>query len=120
MYVYVYNADIYCEKCGRQHVIACGEADAKLGRLSADASDSNSYPQGPYPDGGGEADCPQHCADCNVFLENPLTPEGQTYVAECVTIAICAKKTTAESVALSMWLPFYDYLLTNKESDNAA
>lgn len=31
-------------------------------------------------DGGGEADCPNHCSGCNAFLENPLTSEGEEYV----------------------------------------
>lgn len=35
-----------------------------------------------YSDGGGEADCPQHCANCGVPLENPLTSDGVQYVLE--------------------------------------
>jgi len=44
--------------------------------------DSNHYPHGPIGDGGGEADCPQHCDSCGAFLENPLTPDGVAYVAD--------------------------------------
>lgn len=42
--------------------------------------DSSEYPKGPYPDGGGEADSPQHCGGCGLFLENPLTEDGWRYV----------------------------------------
>jgi hypothetical protein len=38
--------------------------------------DSDDLPKGPYADGGGEADTPQHCDDCRRFLENPLTGDG--------------------------------------------
>src|SRR5215467_8720050 len=38
--------------------------------------------EGPYPDDGREADTPQHCDTCGVFLENPLTTEGYRYVNE--------------------------------------
>ncbi|KKL11925.1 hypothetical protein LCGC14_2540860, partial [marine sediment metagenome] len=38
----------------------------------------------PYLDGGGEADTPQHCDHCSVFLENPLTGDGYAYVIEAL------------------------------------
>ena len=73
---YVYAADLYCEACA---------LDIRS-RLPAppDAScfDSGDYPAGPYPDGGGEADSPQHCASCGAFLANKLTADGVRYVAE--------------------------------------
>jgi len=47
--IYVSGGEVYCESCRS---------------LNDD---------GPYPDGGGEADAPQHCGGCGVFLENPLT-----------------------------------------------
>lgn len=55
--------------------------------LAVDASDEGSYdsddfPKGPYPEGGGEADTPQHCDSCHEFLENPLTSDGMAYVRE--------------------------------------
>ena len=37
-----------------------------------------------YSDGGGEADCPQHCAACHRPLNNQLTAEGVSYVLEAV------------------------------------
>jgi hypothetical protein len=44
--------------------------------------DSDTFPQGPYANGGGEADSPQHCDHCAKFLENPLTSDGLAYVRE--------------------------------------
>jgi hypothetical protein len=46
--------------------------------------DSDFFPKGPYCNGGGEADNPQHCDHCCTFLENPLTADGYKYVRECV------------------------------------
>jgi len=74
--VYVYMGDLYCENCGE---ILTSE--------------------GPYPDGGGPADCPRHCAagsNClnaielsdgqkiGAWLENELTASGVEYVREAL------------------------------------
>lgn len=98
MKVYFYNADIYCEDCGndikrriRKELKASGSKDSPV------SQDSNEWPQ-PAEDGGGESDCPQHCgagSDCynaddygrtgvkvGLFLENPLTRDGEAYVKE--------------------------------------
>jgi hypothetical protein len=66
--------------------------------------DSDDYPKGPYRDGGGESDCPQHCDHCNTFLENPLTEEGEEYVRQAV-----AENPT--SPAIEEWGHFYGYFL---------
>lgn len=60
MNAYLTDCDFYCEDC------------APPGAES-------------YPDGGGEADCPQHCAHCHEPLGNPLTAEGVRYVIEAIT-----------------------------------
>lgn len=74
MDVYIFQAALLCGDCGERaqsdHALECFEED------------SDSYPQGPYSDGGGEADVPQHCDHCGMFLENPLTGDGYNYV-EC-------------------------------------
>ena len=102
MKVYVYQADLWCEDCGRairRRIRAAGQAPAD----SSDETsyDSDEYPKGPYSDGGGEADSPQHCGahgEClnafiqagenNIgvgqFLENALTTEGINYVRESI------------------------------------
>jgi len=56
MDAYVYCADLYCEECA-------SFIRASVGRLN-DTGDSEDYPQGPYEDGGGESDSPQHCYEC--------------------------------------------------------
>jgi len=37
-----------------------------------------------YPDGGGEADCPQCCGQCHEPLGNALTSDGVAYVIKAV------------------------------------
>ena len=76
MDTWIYCASLYCEEC------AAEIRSDLVGVSRADMGDSDSYPQGPYPNGGGEADCPQHCDSCGIFLENPLTPDGVEYVKE--------------------------------------
>ncbi len=95
MRVYIFQADIYCE--------ACGEA-IRAERICNGARDdgtSDTLPQGPYGNGGGEADTPQHCGACGEFLENPLTSDGLAYVAERV-----AEK-PRHGIAARIWAPFY-------------
>jgi hypothetical protein len=98
-YIYCYCADIYCADCGREMVDECRE------RSIADTGDSDQFPQGPYPDGGGEADCPQHCGDCGVFLRNPLTGAGDDYVSSAI-----ADDPERESAVANEWREYYDYL----------
>jgi hypothetical protein len=94
--VYMYNADLWCSECGRaikKRIRAEGHAP----KTPSDESsfDSDEYPKGPFSDGGGEADSPQHCGageDClepyvlkdgskvGKFLGNDLTAEGEEYV----------------------------------------
>lgn len=108
MNAYIFNADILCEPCGdhiRREIEAraidsfrerfptavidvCDPDDiaACLGFDPQDESayDSEQYPKGPYGNGGGESDTPQHCGHCAVFLDNPLTDDGRQYVAEAL------------------------------------
>jgi hypothetical protein len=81
--VYIYQAALLCSYCGEAQRRHLDEAFAENGAApGTDEDDSDRYPQGPYPGGGGEADCPQHCDQCGLFLENPLTPDGDAYVRE--------------------------------------
>ena len=68
-HAYRFQGDLYCKACGE--VLKTGLKPNK---------DSERFPLGPCADGGGEADCPQHCAECGAFLENPLTEEGYCYL----------------------------------------
>ena len=100
MNVYIYAADIYCEDCGRairEEIYNKGEAPFGFGDETS--YDSDEFPKGPYPDGGGESDSPQHCgagSDClnaielsdgckiGAWLENELTCTGIKYVQEAI------------------------------------
>lgn len=78
MDAYIFRADIYCADCAlaQKHELA----DARTWRALENTRDSDDWPQGPYADGGGEADTPQHCGSCGTFLDNPLTADGLDYV----------------------------------------
>ena len=73
MNVYIYRAALYCKECAER---ARDSVRHTCKRHRNDAQhawdDSEHWPHGPYADGGGEADSPQHCDTCHVFLENPL------------------------------------------------
>lgn len=76
MDVFIYCGDIECESCAVDRIRELQSRDV------ADNGDSDTYPQGPYPNGGGEADMPQHCGSCGLFLDNPLTSDGETFVRD--------------------------------------
>jgi len=61
-----------------------------------------------YPDGGGEADCPQHCANCHEHLENPLTSDGYNYVHEKIADYFAGK---GSGYVLREWADYYDVTL---------
>jgi hypothetical protein len=79
MDAYIYRAALYCEDCAENVGMVC-HTETHDGRTST--CDSECTPIGPHPNGGGEADTPQHCDTCDVFLENPLTGDGLGYVRE--------------------------------------
>lgn len=93
MDAYAFQAALICDDCARAII-------AKLPASANDCDDSDHYPAGPYGNGGGEADCPQHCDCCNVFLENPLTRDGRAYVQDAVDAGTGA--------CVSDWAQFYD------------
>jgi hypothetical protein len=78
MDAYVYKAALYCPDCVKQII----QGLQPLTWPSVMKADSEYVSQGPYPNGGGEADNPQHCDGCGAFLENPPTPDGNRYVIE--------------------------------------
>lgn len=102
MDVYVFEAALWCE--------SCGDNLKKETNIPADLDnestwDSNEYPKGPYPDGGGEADHPNHCMGCVVFLENPLTADGINYVVEALDAFRLDGRGDPET--LDTWQSFY-------------
>lgn len=105
MNVYAYQAALYCEDCAGDRMLAM------LARAAEE--DSDDYPQGPYGNGGGEADCPQHCDACNAFLENALTTDGYRYVQEQLTEARTLRSFGKSAYpgsdhVLATWARFYD------------
>lgn len=104
--VYVYDGAIYCEDCGNS-----------MGILESEQ----------FPDGGGEADSPQHCdrgKDClnayecgghvsnphmvGMFLENPLTNDGYAYVRERYHKHVNVKQPGDRGCVIAEWAEFYD------------
>jgi hypothetical protein len=96
MDAYIYKADLYCVTC----------AEGFMSHLAdkAGEEDSDSYPQGPYSNGGGEADFPCHCGKCSVFLENPLTPDGYNYVRSTLRVN---GEAGVYSPVVALWADFY-------------
>lgn len=85
MKAYVYRAALYCQECG-EAIRATLDAAGKRPEHTEEEStfDSDDYPKGPYPDGGGESDYAAHCDACGAFLENPLTSHGVEHVKDAI------------------------------------
>ena len=97
MEAYIYQADIYCADCAKKY----SQLQVLIGEK--DSGDSDQFPQGPYENGGGEADYPQHCCNCQVFMENSLTSDGEEYV-------IAAAKDALGGDVAKEWKDYYSYL----------
>lgn len=111
MRAFIYAAALHCEACGR----AIRETLAESAPADPDnesSYDSDEFPKGPYADGGGEADSPQHCDSCGVFLENPLTPDGVAYTRDLIADAVRSGRMdrhnrTGAPLAAAEWQAFY-------------
>jgi hypothetical protein len=106
MNVYMYKASLLCEGCGemvKKELDAAGKSPADPGDECS--YDSDNYPKGPFSNGGGEADSPNHCDMCQVFLENPLTTDGINYV-----IAAAQEERHGDDEVIKEWLTYYDYI----------
>lgn len=88
MDAYMGEASLYCKKCKPKGA------------------------QGPYAEGGGEADTPQHCDGCMAFLENPLTTDGVAWVAEAL-VDYC-QGAGGDKDVLDEWAAFYGDELENQ------
>ena len=106
MEAYIYQAALLCEDCGKTTRRSIIEAD-KAPESPEDETtyDSDEFPKGPYTEGGGEADCPQHCDQCGEFLENPLTADGYKYVKEAIQDAVFSPQGLNDTTRL--WKDFY-------------
>lgn len=69
MNVYIYQADLYCEDCGEEICEQLKEVAPEIVPENPEDElyDSDDYPKGPYPDGGGEADVLIIAKDANYF-----------------------------------------------------
>lgn len=116
---YIHQADIYCESCGQ------GLVTDLMCEGYKDDGDSDTFPQGPYDNGGGEADSPQHCGMCQAFLFNPLTAYGVEYVRQKLALYISGDDNPNEidwgmvadraqedgRETLAMWAEYYSDVL---------
>lgn len=118
MNVYIFQAALLCEDCAKTKQTALDRIAAEHGNVNHHyRDDSDKYPQGPFGDGGGEADTPQHCDHCGTFLHNPLTGDGLIYVktlaVEFCTAAddywpeVADRADAGGKPALAEWIRFY-------------
>src|SRR6202045_5065155 len=125
MDAYLYNAALWCGPCMIKMLVAGRKAaPGAIDMLPAEALeqivsangftsesdyDSDDLPKGPYADGSGEADTPQHCDGCGQFLENPLTADGLIYVEDALRRCLTTKKLIgAPNDAVVDWAEFYE------------
>lgn len=111
MDAFILNASLICKDCAM-------DKKEDLGQEPLDSQgDPLHWPQGPYPDGGGEADSPQHCDLCGLFLQNPLTEDGEMYVSDHFDEYhergqwLNGKyQGVGNKEVINQWTEFYDYL----------
>ncbi len=116
----IYQADIFCDDCAREikRDLSANGFVSKLNAEGADIHDEHTYDSDDYPkycDEQSEADCPQHCAGCGEFLENALTSDGYDYVRDTVKRDIADGH--KDSIACTVWAPYYDIETENPNSD---
>lgn len=104
MDAYIYQAALYCEECAEE--IRGELIDAGIG----ESDDSETWPQGPFADGGGEADVPQHCDRCREFLANPLTSDGFDYVLAKVADFV-SRPGAGNPDVIHAWIDYYGITL---------
>lgn len=127
MDAYIFQAALWCQDCTRDNVEeilakARGEkvtdyigldfssvwqqANDHFGYKSESDYDSDTFPKGPFENGGGEADTPQHCDGCGCFLENSLTKHGYRYVEEQL-LEYARDGEGSDYDTLSRWADYY-------------
>jgi len=99
--IYMWNADLYCKPCGEAIAATLPEPT----EWEHEHSDSNDYPV-EYDSSEGESDTPDHCGECNLFLERNLTEDGVRYVRELASDYIESSNELSETV--QQWVDFYD------------
>lgn len=79
MKIYMFEADLYCAPCGEAIAATLPEPD----EWEREHPDSDSYPVA-YDSSEGESDTPDHCGECQLFLERNLTEDGIEYVRDAI------------------------------------
>jgi hypothetical protein len=113
MDVYVFQAALICDTCGTLYKQGT-DKPAHVDESDESSYDSDDWPKGPYSDGGGEADGPCHCDHCGVFLDNPLTPDGETYVRDAFREYVETGRGRLD--VLAEWKAAYDWVWSDFES----
>ena len=115
---YVFQADLYCEDCGRELIQKLQTGNAE------DDGDSSSFPQGPYDEGGGEADSAQfcgqgrHCKNATEIaghkigcpLRNPLTSDGVEALFQSVKQDLVSPRKFDQEMGRLLYHLWGDYL----------
>jgi hypothetical protein len=115
---YAYNADLLCDDCGRAAV------EELRSKGVEDNGDSNTFPQGPCTDGGGESDSAQFCGagrkcvnavevaghKVGCPLRCPLTRDGVKSVTEAVIEDMFSRKKFSNMVGRLIRLAWSDSL----------
>lgn len=114
---YAFQAALLCEDCGQ------ALADHLREKGTEDDGDSGNFPQGPYPDGGGESDSTQFCdrhKDCVNAVEvaghkvgcplgNPLTTYGAESLREAIVEDMFSRKKYSQMLSRLLrrvWGPY--------------
>lgn len=112
---YAYQAETYCDVCGGRicsslrgtHPSLCPEDE-----LDTSSYDSEDFPK-PYCHKREESDIPDHCAQCQVMLCNPLTPEGYKYVQDALNqlpaLTSIGKLVRGGHETLAEWAGWYGF-----------
>jgi len=117
--VYAFQAALLCEDCGTTMVNYLKEHGV------VDDGDSGTFPQGPFQDGGGEADGPQFCdrgRECvNALgmtphgrkigcpLDNPLTSDGALTLVQMIKsdlVSSDAHQRLVGRLLAKVWQPY--------------
>jgi hypothetical protein len=113
MEVYVFQAALLCDSCAHEYMTNT-EKPAHVDTDDQTSYDSDEWPKGAFYDSGGEADSPQHCDHCELFLENALTGYGETYVRDAFREYVETGRGKLE--VLADWKAYYDYVWDDFES----
>ena len=105
MRIYMFEADLYCAPCGEAIAATLPAPD----EWEREHPDSDSHPVA-YDSSEGQSDTPDHCGQCNLFLERNLTEDGIEYVRDCVD------PLDGDTDITLLWSEFYGISPATKET----